>query len=82
MSSDHVVLVVSKDSESEPSEFHETQDLKIEAIQPSSGADSCNNLANAENKSLPTSKVSKSKHRKKSGKGTKVKNTPKQKTDT
>jgi hypothetical protein len=72
-----VKLVVSLDSESPGS--HKIQDLK--AACESSDVDRCSNiLANEENKSLSTTKASKSKHSGKSKKGTNYKYIPKENT--
>ncbi|KAK7315067.1 hypothetical protein VNO77_33599 [Canavalia gladiata] len=79
ISSNHVKLVVSPDSG--PPGCQEMQDFKIAACQ-SSDVDRCNILVNAENGLPATSKVTQSKPRLKSEKGTKIKYIPKRKTTT
>ena len=79
MSSNHVELVVSSDSE--PPGCQEIRDFRIAECQ-SSEVNKCNILANAENRLPATSKVTKAKPRMKPEKGTKIKYIPKQKTAT
>ncbi|XP_027358850.1 uncharacterized protein LOC113867641 isoform X2 [Abrus precatorius] len=77
--SDHVTLVVSHDSE--PPGCQEIQDFKIAECQ-SSDVDKCNIPAIAENTLPGTTRVTKSKPRLKSEKGTKIKYIPKRMTTT
>ncbi|KAK7380329.1 hypothetical protein VNO78_32837 [Psophocarpus tetragonolobus] len=80
ISSDHVTLVVCPDPELSGCE--EIQDIEIAACQ-SSDVDSCNIVANADNRLPATFRVAKSKPRlKKFEKGTMIKYIPKQKTNT
>ncbi|CAJ2666745.1 unnamed protein product [Trifolium pratense] len=80
ISSNHVKLVISYDSE--PPGSREIQDLKVAAAcEASDGDDGCSNIpAKAVNKLLSTTKASKSKRRGRSKKGTDYKNIPKEKT--
>ncbi|KAJ1391024.1 Zinc finger C2H2-type [Sesbania bispinosa] len=76
ISSNHVKLVVSPDSE--PPGSQRVQDSEPAACQ-SSNVDRCSNLANTENRLPATSGVAKSKPRMKPEKGIKIKYIPKQK---
>ncbi|MCH81255.1 hypothetical protein A2U01_0002039, partial [Trifolium medium] len=80
ISSNHVKLVISYDSE--PPGSREIQDLKVAAACKSSdGDDGCSNIpAKTVNKLLSTTKASKSKRRGRSKKGTDYKNIPKEET--
>lgn len=79
ISSNHVKLVVSPDSE--PPGWQEVQDYELATFQ-SSNVDRCSILTSAENGLPVTSGVTKSKPRKKPEKGVKIKYIPKQKAAT
>ncbi|XP_057734998.1 uncharacterized protein LOC130950499 [Arachis stenosperma] len=79
ISSNHVKLVVSPDSE--PRECQEVQDRELTASQ-FSNADRYGTVANAENQLHATSEVTKSKTKMKPKKGIKIKYIPKQKAAT